>query len=199
MLRFLSDSTTTEPPVPTSPPSGPPNSTNFSLRKLAEPEPPPFLFICKIVWVDEALGAQQHNATPEAVQFIHADKEERWKAINQTKNFWANLDWMPNAKRLYDFIIRYEPHILSAYSTKDANSRKGKMNWLRKEAKLTQKSRIHLVLREDKQKFAMTNGKPNLLIDDYIKNVNEWKAVGGVAIHHTSGSNTIAELKRLGF
>ena len=39
--------------------------------------------------------------------FIHADKEERWKAINQTKNFWANLDWMPNAKRLYDFIIRY--------------------------------------------------------------------------------------------
>ena len=32
----------------------------------------------------------------------------------------------------------------------------------------------------------MTNGKPNLLIDDYIKNVNEWKTVGGIGIHHTS-------------
>ena len=36
--------------------------------------------------------------------------------------------------------------------------------------KLTKKSRIHLVMREDKQKYAMTSdGKPNLLIDDYIK------------------------------
>ena len=31
-------------------------------------------------------------------------------------------------------------------------------------------------MREDKQKYAMTNdSKPNLLIDDYIKNINEWK------------------------
>ena len=85
-------------------------------------------------------------------------------------------------------------------STKDANSRKGKYNWLRKNAKLTQKSRIHLVMREDKQKYAMTtDGKPNLLIDDYIKNVNEWKAKGGIGVHHTSPSDTIAQLKRLGF
>ena len=30
----------TDPPSPPSPPSGPPNSINFSLRKLAEPDPP---------------------------------------------------------------------------------------------------------------------------------------------------------------
>ena len=42
-------------------------------------------------------------------------------------------------------------------------------------------------MREDKQKYAMTtDGKPNLLIDDYIKNVNEWKAKGGIGVHHTS-------------
>ena len=132
------------------------------------------------------------------VPFPKADKTKRWPMISAKKDFWETLKWMPGSKKMWTFMKKYEPHILSAYSTKDANSRKGKMNWLRKEAKLTQKSRIHLVLREDKQKFAMTNGKPNLLIDDYIKNVNEWKAVGGVAIHHTSGSNTIAELKRLG-
>ena len=106
---------------------------------------------------------------------------------------------MPGARKLWSFIDKYESHILSAYSTKDANSRKGKMNWLKKNARLTKKSRIHLVLREDKKKFAMTNGEPNLLIDDYIKNVNEWKSAGGMGIHHISPTSTIAELKRLGF
>ena len=31
--------------------------------------------------------------------FVNTDKEERWKAINQTKGFWANLEWMPEAKK----------------------------------------------------------------------------------------------------
>ena len=37
--------------------------------------------------------------------FAKIDKQERWTAINQTKGFWKNLEWKPNAKRLYDFII----------------------------------------------------------------------------------------------
>ena len=131
--------------------------------------------------------------------FVQADKTDRWNKINQVKGFWENLEWMPGAKALYKKIMKYDAHILSAYSTKDANSRKGKMKWLKDKARLTQKSRIHLVLREQKQKFAMTNGKPNLLIDDYIKNVNEWKSVGGIGIHHTSPTVTMGELKRLGF
>ena len=133
------------------------------------------------------------------VPFPKADKTERWPKISAKKDFWETLDWMPGAQRMWSFINKYDAHILSAYSTKDANSRKGKMKWLKEKARLTQKSRIHLVLREQKQKFAMTNGKPNLLIDDYIKNVNEWKAVGGIGIHHTSPTVTMGELKRLGF
>ena len=100
---------------------------------------------------------------------------------------------------MWNFINKYDAHNLSAYSTNDPNSRKGKLAWLKKNARLTQKSRIHLVLRADKQKFAMTNNKPNLLIDDYIKNINEWESRGGIGVHHTSPSNTIAELKRQGF
>ena len=103
------------------------------------------------------------------------------------------------AQRMWTFINRYDAHILSAYSTKDPNSRKGKLAWLKSNARLTKKSRIHLVLRADKQRFAMINGKPNLLIDDYIKNIHEWEAKGGIGVHHTSPTNTLAELKRLGF
>ena len=29
--------------------------------------------------------------------FVTADKVERWKQISSTKDFWANLEWMPAA------------------------------------------------------------------------------------------------------
>ena len=30
--------------------------------------------------------------------FPSMDKDKRWKLIGQTKDFWANLDWMPGAE-----------------------------------------------------------------------------------------------------
>ena len=38
--------------------------------------------------------------------FVMADKEDRWKKINQVKGFWENLEWMPGAKNLYKKIMR---------------------------------------------------------------------------------------------
>ena len=130
--------------------------------------------------------------------FVDTDKEERWNAINQTKGFWANLEWMPGAKRLWDFISKYDTEILSAYSNRDVTSRTGKLKWLSKNTKI-KRGKINLVMRSDKQKYAMTDGKPNVLIDDYIKNIKEWEAKGGIGVHHTSVGKTISELKSLGF
>jgi len=130
--------------------------------------------------------------------FVTHDKDERWKMINQTKDFWANLEWMPGSRKLYQFIKRYDPYVLSAYSARDPNSQVGKKKWLKKNTEF-KKSRINLVKREQKQKYAITDGKPNVLIDDYIKNINEWESKGGIGIHHTNVSKTISELKRVGF
>ena len=131
-------------------------------------------------------------------KFATADKIDRWKKINQTKGFWANLDWMPNAKRLYKFIERYDPFVLSAYSSRDPSSRNGKMKWLSKNTKF-KGSHIHLVKRAQKKAYAKTDGEPNILIDDYIKNINEWEAKGGIGVHHTDVGKTINKLKSLGF
>jgi 5'(3')-deoxyribonucleotidase len=130
--------------------------------------------------------------------FITHDKDERWKIINQTKGFWENLDWMPGARRLYQFIKRYDTHILSAYAARDPNSQVGKMKWLKKNTKID-KAHINLVKRADKKKYATRDGKQCLLIDDYLKNIQEWETAGGIGIHHTNISKTLAELKRLGF
>ena len=126
------------------------------------------------------------------------DKNKRWELINQDKGFWANLDWMSGAKRLYDFIDRYDTYILSAYTSRDSNSIPGKMKWLKKNTKF-KRSKINLVQRSQKQAYALSNGKPNVLIDDHLKNIGEWEAKGGIGIHHTNVGKTISELKKLGF
>ena len=130
--------------------------------------------------------------------FRKMDKDERWNKVNQTKGFWSNLGWKPNAKRLHSFIIKYNPHVLSAYTGRDPTSKVGKMKWLKKNANF-KRGNIHLVLRSQKKDFATTDEKPNILIDDYDKNIREWEAKGGIGILHTDVGKTISELKRLGF
>jgi len=130
--------------------------------------------------------------------FVTADKVERWKQISNTKGFWENLEWMPGAKRIHQMIIKYDAHILSAFSGKDPSSKNGKMKWLSKNTSF-KRGNIHLVERSQKQAYAMTDGEPNVLIDDYIKNIKEWEEKGGIGIHHTAVPKTLNELKRLGF
>ncbi len=47
--------------------------------------------------------------------------------------------------------------------------------------------------------LVVSDGKPNVLIDDHPKNIREWEAKGGIGILHTSVSKSMSELKRLGF
>ena len=130
--------------------------------------------------------------------FVNMKKAERWDKVHQVKGFWENLDWMPGSKRLYQLIIKYDSHILSAYTSRNPISRTCKMKWLVKNTSF-KKSNINLVFRSYKQKFATTDEKPNILIDDYGKNIQEWEAKGGIGILHTDVGKTISELKRLGF
>lgn len=130
--------------------------------------------------------------------FANTPKDERWNKVNQVKGFWANLEWMPGAKRLYQFIARYDAHVLSAYTNRDPTSRVGKMKWLNRNTDF-KRSNINLVLRSQKQKFATTDEKPNVLIDDYKKNIREWESQGGIGILHTNVVKTISNLKHLGF
>ena len=146
------------------------------------------------VLVDFLKGAEEVIGGP----FARFASDERWAKINNTKGFWANLDWMPNAKRLYKFIERYNPYILSAYSSHDPSSKNGKMKWLDKNTNI-KGSRIKLVKRVQKKAYATTDGEPNILIDDYIKNIDEWEAKGGIGIRHTDVGKTINKLKSLGF
>ena len=131
--------------------------------------------------------------------FVKLPSDERWNKLNQIKGFWVNLGWKPNAKRLHDFIIKYDSHILSAFTGRDPTSKVGKMKWVKKNTGF-KRANIHLVLRSQKKSYAKTKEeKPNILIDDYDKNIKEWEAAGGIGILHTNVGKTINKLKGLGF
>lgn len=125
--------------------------------------------------------------------------EQRWGAVNANPTFWEDLDFMPDGRRIWNFVKKYKPKILSACGPTAKDCKRGKMVWLKKHLGLKNLGGIHLVRRTDKKKFAVVDDKPTILIDDYLKNCQEYKIAGGIAIQATNGNDVIAKLKRLGF
>ena len=134
-------------------------------------------------------------------QLSDVKRPERWDKISDTKDFWKDLEWMPGSKKLWNFLKPYKPSIMSAYAKNEPNSAQGKEDWLKKNVEKLPRSRINLVMRSDKQRFARDGRTqaPNILIDDHEKNIREWESKGGIGIHHTSVERTIARLKEIGF
>lgn len=124
-----------------------------------------------------------------------------WKTIGSDANFWKNLPAMHDAMILWDFVKNFEPHILSAYPPEDKeNAIRGKRYWIVKHLHYPLKD-VHLVERKEKQQFAMNpkTGEPNILIDDYQKNIDEWRKAGGIPIHHVGARSTIMKLREMGY
>ena len=121
-----------------------------------------------------------------------------WESIRKTKNFWSTLPWKSGGRQLWNYIKKFDPHILSAYTTEDPNCKPGKRRWLSNNLELSG-SRINLVRRSEKRNFAMDGRRPAILIDDYPKNISDFKSAGGIGIIHSNTQTTISQLKRFGF
>lgn len=114
-------------------------------------------------------------------------------------NLFAELPWTKDGEQLWKYISKFDANILSAHTnTWQPNSKHDKMRWIEKHLRPLPKLN-HILVRRDKQKFATKDGVPNILIDDWSKNIDEWKAAGGIGIKHTSTAETIAALKKLGY
>ena len=109
------------------------------------------------------------------------------------KNYKTQKKKLKTQKKKLSYIkIGIQAHRINKEAEKD--------NLIRSQNTNFKRANIHLVTRAQKQAFAKdSDGEPNVLIDDYIKNIKEWEAKGGIGIHHTAVSQTLNELKRLGF
>jgi FMN phosphatase YigB (HAD superfamily) len=121
----------------------------------------------------------------------HRSDDHFWDPINAAGyDFWINLEWSNDGKRLWSYIEKYKPELLSAPSRQN-DSRVAKHDWAKRELPGT-----HLILRSAKHKkdFACPNC---ILIDDRIDNIQGWRDAGGIGIHHVSTKHTIDQLKVL--
>lgn len=122
-----------------------------------------------------------------------------WKLINEKgSEFWKNLDWERNGKKLWSYIEKYNPIILSAYpwDIKDVSVKTeaiiGKKEWINKNIGLDYANTAIICARDEKQMFA---NEGSILIDDMKENIKEWTSAGGAGILHKSYRKTIRDLE----
>lgn len=157
-------------------------------------------------WMSGANGALKAAGHPEwhadhwnKYSETEADKI-KWDILNNTPQFWENLPWTSDGKKIWNFVKKYKPHILSACGDLAGNiCKSGKKRWIAKNLGNGNLSSINLVHRSEKKNFAKHKGKPTVLIDDYAKNCAEYESAGGIAVQVTTGSAVISKLKSLGY
>lgn len=149
------------------------------------------------VLVDFKKGYQNLTGEKAGAPKIGKEREEFWKGFKVSladkqmteTQYWAGLPWMSDGKQLWNYIKKHSPTILSAPSHSD-ESKIGKKIWIKREI-----GNIPTILSYEKGKYAHQNG---VLIDDRKDFIDKWVNGGGIGILHTSTSNTIKELKKLG-
>ena len=115
--------------------------------------------------------------------------DKSWKNSEEKKsllskkapNFFRNLKWKKDGKKLWDFIKGHAPKILSAFpQTWMPNAKDDKAQWIKKNTRLPS-SEVHLVARADKKKYVPLDSQDIELsresLNTYIQNVianKEW-------------------------
>lgn len=116
-----------------------------------------------------------------------------WEPVLRTPDFWLNIQPMPDARILWQFLLAtgMPLEILSSPGTHDTyRAIQQKQQWFRnhfcKQTPMTFK--LSKQKRELAEPFA-------ILIDDWGSNIKGWEAEGGIAVHHKDALSTIEKLK----
>lgn len=120
-------------------------------------------------------------------KFVAAEREAGRTVFDQ-------LDKMPDADYLWDYVVKYKPDILTAtgYPTEKASAEK--IRWVMNN--LSGYNKILMTTSgADKHVYVAPN---HVLIDDRMKSIGPWREAGGIGILHNSAENTILQLKSLG-
>lgn len=113
-----------------------------------------------------------------------SDMHEVWKAVKSVEHFYAKLKPVDGAiemLRSFKEIYKDKCEILSAIPAKEKGilyAAEDKINWVKEY--IGDDIKVNIVQRHEKKNFC--KGKQYILIDDFPKNVIEWKENGGTAI-----------------
>ena len=114
----------------------------------------------------------------------HPFKDKYWTELPE--NMFAILPPMQDAHQLWRFIGKYNPFILTAVTRQNEsrgpiadNEPDDKKKWMKKHFRVSE-DKVYAVKRINKSNFAKDgrDKRPNLLIDDHVKNIEAFKKAG---------------------
>jgi len=112
-----------------------------------------------------------------------------WKMVDDAgEDFWAEMDWMPDGKELWEELKKYNPIILTSPS-RHKSSVLGKKKWLKKNI-----PGVPFIIEQNKTKYVEPGA---ILIDDRKKNIDSWNRAGGIGVLHKSRKNTVKILSEI--
>lgn len=112
-----------------------------------------------------------------------------WNPIHKKgEKFWYNLEWLDDGKKLYDYLEKYKPELLSAPS-KNISSSIGKQKWVDFNLPGV---KLNLCPSNLKYKYSDFN---HVLIDDRKDIIDKWNEYGGIGILYTSFNECLKELQ----
>ena len=112
--------------------------------------------------------------------------------------FFRTMPLMDDAHLFQDYlkgIDNTRVHILTAVPKRRTTALSvfdEKVEWVNEHFPFIRSHNIHIVFREHKQ-FFVENQPHGILIDDNKRNINDWRARGGIGIHHKSAITSIKQ------
>ncbi len=124
-------------------------------------------------------------------------REACWQTIaQQGESFWANLKWLPGAKKMWESIEAIcDPIILSAYPTiKDMRQDAiiGKILWL--SGNISDKVAMRAIICHVSEK-QLYKGNNNIIIDDNKQTIDQWHPSTGIL--HIDPTNSMNKLLKI--
>lgn len=112
-------------------------------------------------------------------------------------DFFARLPKFPTADSLVQMVLSYAPvyNICSSPLRGDhANSGHWKKVWIQKQLS---PQPAEIVITGQKERWAVNkDGSPNILIDDRSKNIEAWKAKGGIGIKYQADEDSLNKVAK---
>lgn len=111
--------------------------------------------------------------------------EAKLQLVRDHPTFWLDLPVLPNAGKLLGAVKKFAGayRICSTPLAGDPNSEPQKREWVKNN--LAAFPPIDVIITHNKAAYAMqADGTPNILIDDFGKNIAKWNAAGGIGIKH---------------
>jgi 5' nucleotidase, deoxy (Pyrimidine), cytosolic type C protein (NT5C) len=142
---------------------------------------------CDGVLADFEAGARDMlGMSPRAFEERYG-KRAFWREVARTKDFYARLPLMPDARALFDRVAHLEPIILTGLPLGNWAAPQ-KVRWAEEHFPGT-----HIITCMARDKYRHMKGA-DVLVDDRADHRDKWEAAGGIFVHHEDARSSLAKL-----